>query len=37
MIEFERGAKVRGQYPDVGRRLIPNREDILALWDARQL
>ena len=36
MIEFERGAKVRRINTLMSAcRLIPNREDILALWDAR--
>ena len=36
MTEFERGAKVRRINTLMSAcRLIPNREDILALWDAR--
>ena len=36
MTEFERGAKVRRLNTLMSAcRLIPNREDILALWDAR--
>ena len=36
MTEFERGAKVRRINTLMSAcRLLPNREDILALWDAR--